>query len=230
MNKKGFTFIEMLAIMSLIAAIVLFSSPAINNMLKQGEDDRYNQFKNTIFLASEAYLQKHINDFPTLKEDDGFAYIYLSDLVKEKYVKSTLVNPKYCVNDVCESKRIYNCYDENCVIDEYTIVVEKNDDKTFNYELIQGKITDQTRPTIEIVNVLNTSSTISISYNATDSDSSIKEVRCYYGLNDLKNYVIGENGICEITNLVSDKEYKYKVIATNSQGLSKKIYGSIYLN
>lgn len=135
MNKKGFTLVEMLVIIIFITLVALMAVPAITNSLKKGEDNKYQLFLEDIYLATEAYLQKYSDDYPELKNAGGTAHIYMTDLVDEKLVSTNLVNPKYERDGEYINRKIANCDDNTCVVDDYTIIVTKNDDNTYSYEL-----------------------------------------------------------------------------------------------
>ena len=134
--KKGFTLVEMLVILIFLSVIALMAIPSITNMIKKGTDDKYNVFLNDVFLATEAYLQKHADDYPYLNTEGLNTYIYMSDLVDEKYISTSLVNPKYCIDDECTSKAIAVCSNDNCIVDDYTIIVTKDEDGKYKYRLL----------------------------------------------------------------------------------------------
>ena len=62
MKKNGFTLVEMVVILIFITIIALMSVPVITNMLKKGEDDKYNMFLDDIYLATEAYIEKYMQN------------------------------------------------------------------------------------------------------------------------------------------------------------------------
>lgn len=128
MDKKGFTLVEMLVVITLISIIALMAIPIMTNYIKKGEDDKYKIFENDIFMATEVYVQKYNDNYPQLSNVGGVAYIYMQDLVEEKLIKSNLINPK-------TSKKIGECDENSCVIDDYTITVTKQDDGTYSYQL-----------------------------------------------------------------------------------------------
>ena len=138
--KKGFTLIEMLVILVFISIIALMAIPSITNMIKKGEDDKYQVFLDDVFLATEAYIQKYKDDYPSLNFEGASTYIYMKDLVDEKLISTNLVNPKYCVDNECTSKRIATCTNTSCTVDDYTIIVKKDEDGKYKYELVNGII------------------------------------------------------------------------------------------
>lgn len=139
MNKKGFTFVELLVVMVFLGIMALIIFPSITNLLKKTEDNRYNAFLNDVYLATEAYIQKNNDNYPQLKRTGGTAYIYMNNLVASRFLKSNLVNPNYCdENNNCQAKKISSCDEnsDNCVIDDYTVIVTKKEDGLYSYELV----------------------------------------------------------------------------------------------
>lgn len=94
MNKKGYTLIELLAVLSIMAVILLIAVPAITKQMSQIEDGKYNQFKQNLYLASESYINSNYDEFEILRKENGEACINVEYLVRDGWIKSTLKNPK----------------------------------------------------------------------------------------------------------------------------------------
>lgn len=94
MNKKGYTLIELLAVLSIIAVILLIAIPSVTRQLSGIEDNNYKQFKQNIYLAAESYINGNPDEFINLKETNGEACIEIEDLVYEGWIKSNMNNPK----------------------------------------------------------------------------------------------------------------------------------------
>ena len=88
-NKKGFTMVELLGIVAIIAAILIFTVPSIIGMLKRDEESEYNRFLEDLYLAGETYAQLNIDNYP-----DGTGIVNVQDLIENGYIKSSTVNPK----------------------------------------------------------------------------------------------------------------------------------------
>ena len=58
MDKKGFTLVEMLVVITLISIIALMAIPIMTNYIKKGEDDKYKIFENDIFMAARFSRKK----------------------------------------------------------------------------------------------------------------------------------------------------------------------------
>lgn len=90
MKKSGFTLVELLAIFTITAIILLMVIPNITSMLKKGNEQEYQRFLKDVSVACEAYVQ----DEEIIIEESGSATITIRDLINSKFLKSTLVNPK----------------------------------------------------------------------------------------------------------------------------------------
>lgn len=134
MNRKGFTLVELLVVMTFIGILALIVFPNITGMLKKMDDNKYNAFLNDVFLATEAYVQKHSDKYPELSNIDGQAYIYFSDLISARLLKSTVQDPK-------SNKKISEL--------NYTIVVTRQEDKGYKYELVEEILTKQNNLEVE---------------------------------------------------------------------------------
>lgn len=197
MKREGFTLVEMLVILIFLSFIALMAVPNITSMIKKSEDDKYNIFLNDVFLATEAYIEKYKDDYPSLSMDGVNTYIYMKDLVDEGLISTNLVNPKYCVNNECTSKKIATCSSKTCSVDEYTIIVKKDEDGKYKYELKNEKI----EPIEEH----------SVCQNASEEDYTITNIILNGSFeNDFTNYYVkAENASISTTeSLFGDKSYK----------------------
>lgn len=110
MKKNGFTLIELIAIILVLAAICLVSFPTILNMAKQSDKNTYEEYKNTICLAARTYVTNE--DKLT---DESKLEISIKDLIDLNYIEDTLTNPKTDLTANEENK---------------TVTITVNDDKS----------------------------------------------------------------------------------------------------
>lgn len=92
-NKKGFTMIELLAVILILSMIVLVSLPALVTTLNQTDQKEYEQFEKTIFLAAESYFQRNIDQFPQLAYPNGRAAVAIDTLITEGFIRQGFINP-----------------------------------------------------------------------------------------------------------------------------------------
>lgn len=117
---KGFTLIELIAVITLLALIVLVTVPVIINTLSKAEQKEYEDFKKLVANAAELYVERNRESYPDLNEIGGEVGINAEALVSEGYIKSDLENP---INDKS--------------IADYKIIVSVNQDGVFDYEIYE---------------------------------------------------------------------------------------------
>lgn len=123
MNKKGFTLVELLVVMVLIALITLVMSPKISNMFKKVDENKYKNFLNDIYLSTEVYIQQNQDNYKQLKEVNNKIYVYYNDLITSKYLRSSLYDPK-------KKEFVKN--------QDYTVEVYLNSNNDYVYRIIES--------------------------------------------------------------------------------------------
>lgn len=112
MNKKGFTLVELIAVIALLAVIIGFSVPAIMNKinLRQGEIDK------ALFDTVSASANLYVNNNKAKYNDKNTHYIKFSTLVNEDLLDQSVLDkyPNYCVKLKYESNRFTNSVVTDC--------------------------------------------------------------------------------------------------------------------
>lgn len=93
MRKKGFTLVEMLGVMTLLAIIFALVYPNITNMLEKGKENEIKEYESNIFLAVEAYVNADDTASTKLSESNTVK-ICFKTLLNSGYLSSKLVDPK----------------------------------------------------------------------------------------------------------------------------------------
>lgn len=86
--KKGFTMIEILAVFTVTALILLVTIPLVTGTLKDGDKKAKESFLNDVYIAAEAFAQEE------LSVTTEITTITIKDLLESGYLKSNLVNPE----------------------------------------------------------------------------------------------------------------------------------------
>lgn len=81
--------IEILAVFTMTAIILLITVPFITNMVKQGDKKAKERFLNDVYIATEAYVQA---DNMVVTEEAST--IKIKDLLESGYLRSNLINPE----------------------------------------------------------------------------------------------------------------------------------------
>ena len=93
MNKKGFTLVELLAVISLLGIVGLISIPIISNTLKNSSKNAFKQTLNSIIDAGKNYnAENNYENFPT----DG---IDITDNTIQYENKSQIISGKIYYKD-----------------------------------------------------------------------------------------------------------------------------------
>ncbi|MBE6139659.1 MAG: prepilin-type N-terminal cleavage/methylation domain-containing protein [Firmicutes bacterium] len=123
MKNKGFTLIEVLGVVILIALLLLIVFPNIINFIKKSSDEQDRLTKELIFSAADSYIKDHINNFPKVDGiEDGIKYaIELKDLVDEgllvspiKYSDSEDITNDKCVQVTYENNKYEKKLEDEC--------------------------------------------------------------------------------------------------------------------
>ena len=94
MNNKGFTLVEVIAIIVVLSAIFLVSFPVLNNVTRSDEEKLYTNMVDDLCSAGKTYLYSNMHLFPTLKEPNTTIELNIEDLIVYGNVDSDLKNPK----------------------------------------------------------------------------------------------------------------------------------------
>ena len=93
MNKKGFTLIEIIAIIILLSVIALITYPVINNLITEGKEKLYEKQINELERLSNTWVTKNTNK---LKTEEGYTYnLSFEELNEQGFISDEQVkNPK----------------------------------------------------------------------------------------------------------------------------------------
>ena len=121
MNKRGFTLIEIIAIIILLSVIALITYPVINNLITDSKEKLYEKQINELERLSNTWVTKNINK---LKTKDGYVYdLSFEELNEQGFTSDKQIkNPKTGKNLTGCMKVTYNsskngydvAYDESC--------------------------------------------------------------------------------------------------------------------
>ncbi len=90
--KKGFTLIEVLAVIVILGLLIAIISPVVNNLLGDSEDVLSDKQVDSIVKASKKYMVEHSELLP--EKSDSTA-IYISDLIDKGIIDSdNVIDPK----------------------------------------------------------------------------------------------------------------------------------------
>ena len=88
--KKGFTLMEMIAVIGILALMTLIILPNLLNQVNNKKEELSNTMKNMIYSATDLYLNENVENYPKIA---GNTYcIKLQELVNANYLKTPLTD------------------------------------------------------------------------------------------------------------------------------------------
>ena len=121
MNKKAFTLVEILAVVSILGIIALIIIPATDKVIKDAKEKVYNKQKQSLLVILEDWTIDHKDKF----NDTDTILITLGELKEEGYADFELKNP---LSDKCISNDL-----------QLSVVKKKN---KFNYSIVGDQLID----------------------------------------------------------------------------------------
>lgn len=116
MKRKGFTLVEILAVITLIGVLALIAIPTVDAIIKSSKERAYADQKKVIISAARDWAAANIM---TLPEVDGEStYITLGDLKLGGYIEVEVINP---INELCISN------------DTEIVITRKNNNYTYEF-------------------------------------------------------------------------------------------------
>ncbi len=94
MNKKGFTIIEILAVVIILGVIMTITYPTVVDTFSNVEDRQYEALVSSISSSAKSYVTDNRANISSLGVVNGVSYISLSTLRDEGYLASDIYDPK----------------------------------------------------------------------------------------------------------------------------------------
>lgn len=124
-NNRGFTLVELIAVITILSAIILVTVPVIINTIKKNDNKLGENFEKSLKQAAELYVERNRDVFPDLNNIGGNVVVSADDLVKAGYLKQDLENPI-----------------DNSSVLNYEVIIEVGNDNIFIYR-VERKINEK---------------------------------------------------------------------------------------
>ena len=192
--KRGFTLIEMLGILVVLAVIIIVSLPSIVQTSKNSRQAELDDNKKTIYMAAETYIDLNKDASANLKKNKYY-YVKLTTLVDEGLLSSTLKNPA-------------NNLEKTVAEGRWWVEARMNNGKV-NYSLVnENPYEDETKEAEMVYTIL-------INKHEVERDKLNSKINRYIMVNsNPNNYVRFNNELWRIVALEND--YTIKMIKDES--------------
>ena len=202
MNKKGFTLVELLAVIVILSIILVIAVPSVNRYIKQSKEKAYKVQISELLDAVESYANMNNEILP--ENDDEVIKITLGQLKIEGIVKNDTKNP----------------YNDKFFDDTLTFIIKKKGNR-YTYEIDEDTIkvreTTNNSPSIKLTG--NTVVYYSINSSYQEEGSSAY---------DYNGKVISDVNVDSSSLDMSVKGVYYiKYTATDSYGTTTTVYRNV---
>lgn len=96
MKKNGFTLIELIGVVVIIALILLVTIPKVMSTMTNSTENKIKSFEHDLELSASSYIEENWSDFKDsyeTKKIDGKYCINLQTLIDDNYLKATEIDP-----------------------------------------------------------------------------------------------------------------------------------------
>ena len=108
MNNKGFSMVEILAVVVILGVISTIGIVSVSRMIENSRRHYYHAQEEQLILAAQSYSNDNKNILP--KTIGGTSTVYLQELIDKKYIKETIVDqnkvPCYTKDQEVNGKKV----------------------------------------------------------------------------------------------------------------------------
>lgn len=137
MNKKGFTLIEMLIVLLIIAIVMVVAIPAVRNLVYNSNETKYEQLETMVMEAIKLYVNDYRGELAN-SVGDCFSVSY-SSLINKGYIEEEDI---HCTGNIIVDRRENSGYEYElyltCKNDNGKVVHETLETIPSNCEVFNG--------------------------------------------------------------------------------------------
>ena len=93
MKNKGFTLVEVLAVVAILAILAMLLVPKATSIIKSNKERSCNAIVSSIISAADEYMYKHIGQIDNDINTNGYSEISIGTLKEDGLLDRKLVNP-----------------------------------------------------------------------------------------------------------------------------------------
>ena len=130
-KKLGFTLVEILAAITILAIIGMILTTTVTHFLKKGKSDLYNRQLDNIKMSAKVWVSDNKNN---ISELDNCFSISINYLMEQGYIDNNIINPK--TGSKLDTDKLY----VNISREEKRISYEVSDDESNKCNEYRGDI------------------------------------------------------------------------------------------
>lgn len=92
--KKGFTLIEILAVIVIIGVLAIITIPAVINNIERSQEVAYENLVNNIEQTTQLYIRNNKDDIDGIYTAGNIITITLQDLVDSESLGAPIIDPR----------------------------------------------------------------------------------------------------------------------------------------
>ena len=93
--KKGFTLVELLAVMILLGIISLIAIPSIGKVLERSREKAYEATEKELIKAAKKYAAEHASELPVKEWNSNEKCLRINDIIKNGYInEDEVIDPR----------------------------------------------------------------------------------------------------------------------------------------
>lgn len=93
MERKGFTLVEIMAVLVVLCLIMLVGAPSISKTIKKQEEKSVIQYNNSLCIGAKNYARHNSGLYKAIYEDKGSGSVCSRNLYDSGYISTTLKHP-----------------------------------------------------------------------------------------------------------------------------------------
>ena len=120
MNNKGFTLVELIAVLVVIITILLITIPSISSSVERNKEKLNDKNEKIIYDAAEIYSELYLAQYYELDFSNGECGIQIEELIGKSLVdeKTTIIekdNQVYELKELCVLKEDKDYIMDSCI-------------------------------------------------------------------------------------------------------------------
>ncbi len=94
MKEKGFTLVELVAIVAILAVIFAISFPKLQSLTNKTKDGSFESIEKSLCDSGKEYMYQNITYYSNINTPGATLRLNVSTLITDGFVQNDVINPK----------------------------------------------------------------------------------------------------------------------------------------